>query len=70
MTKQSFPKDFRGDPLLPLSVEGVGTKTAKVKAIGTMVTHARERSRTQRADVACDHYHRWREDVGLMKQLG
>ncbi len=21
-------------------------------------------------DVACDHYHRWREDIGLMKQLG
>ncbi|NUK13635.1 family 1 glycosylhydrolase, partial [Streptomyces lunaelactis] len=21
-------------------------------------------------DVACDHYHRWPEDIGLMKQLG
>jgi beta-glucosidase len=21
-------------------------------------------------DVACDHYHRWREDIGLMSQLG
>ena len=21
-------------------------------------------------DVACDHYHRWQEDVGLMKELG
>ena len=21
-------------------------------------------------DVACDHYHRWREDIALMKELG
>jgi beta-glucosidase len=21
-------------------------------------------------DTACDHYHRWREDVALLKQLG
>ncbi len=25
---------------------------------------------TDRADVACDHYHRWPEDVALMKALG
>jgi beta-glucosidase len=24
----------------------------------------------QRGDVACDHYHRWRDDVRLMKELG
>jgi len=24
----------------------------------------------QNADVACDHYHRWREDVGLMRRIG
>ncbi|MGH9199493.1 MAG: family 1 glycosylhydrolase, partial [Acidimicrobiia bacterium] len=23
-----------------------------------------------RGDVACDHYHRWPEDVALMKKLG
>src|SRR4029079_17572188 len=21
-------------------------------------------------DVACDHYHRWREDIGIMRELG
>src|SRR5205814_8720647 len=21
-------------------------------------------------DVACDHYHRWRDDIGIMKELG
>jgi beta-glucosidase len=25
---------------------------------------------TDRGDVACDHYHRWREDVALMKDMG
>ncbi|HEY8142237.1 MAG TPA: family 1 glycosylhydrolase, partial [Kofleriaceae bacterium] len=27
-------------------------------------------ARGETGDVACDHYHRWREDVALMKSLG
>lgn len=27
-------------------------------------------TKNQTGDMACDHYHRWREDIALMKQLG
>src|SRR6185295_13823406 len=30
----------------------------------------RDNTPRDHANVACDHYHRWREDVALMKNLG
>ncbi len=39
--------------------------------LGSLLPHARARSGNgETGDVACDHYHRYREDVALMKRLG
>ena len=45
--------------------------TARARRSGTCSRASRARSgRTSSGDVACDHYHRYKEDVAIMKSLG
>jgi beta-glucosidase len=52
-------------------IEGASTEDGRGPSIWDNFSHARGRVRGGgTGDIAVDHYHRWREDVGLMAELG
>ena len=52
-------------------IEGASTEDGRGPSIWDTFSHARGRVRGGgTGDIAVDHYHRWREDVGLMAELG
>jgi beta-glucosidase len=72
MTKHSWPKDFVwGVSTSAYQIEGAAKEDGRGPSIWDI--HASIPSRTAKGetgDVACDHYHRWPEDVALMKGIG
>ncbi len=67
-----FPKEFVwGAASAAYQIEGAWNEDGKSDSIwdvfcrkpGTIF-------RGQTGEVACDHYHRWKEDVALMRELG
>lgn len=48
-------------------IEGAWNEDGKGESIWDVCMH---RAGGQNADTACDHYHHWREDVALMRNLG
>lgn len=68
----SFPKDFIwGAAASAYQIEGAAHEDGKGTHIWDIFSH--EPGRTfngHTGDVACDHYHRMRDDVQLMKQIG
>ncbi|MDR2675696.1 MAG: family 1 glycosylhydrolase, partial [Opitutaceae bacterium] len=68
----TFPKEFTwGVATAAYQIEGAWNADGKGASIWDAFTH--EPGRTfegQNADVTCDHYHHWREDVALMRKLG
>jgi beta-glucosidase len=58
-----FPSDFLwGASTAAYQIEGAVTEDGRGPSIWDTFPHS--------APVACDHYHRWREDVGLLAGLG
>ena len=51
-------------------VEGGWNEDGKTPSIWDDFAHDKKCYRNQTGDVACDHYHRYEEDVALMKELG
>ncbi len=72
MTESRFPPDFIwGAATSAYQVEGAAETTGAAKASGIGSPTPRVGCGTvTRGDVACDHYHRYREDVALMADLG
>jgi beta-glucosidase len=72
MTKVSFPKDFLwGCATASYQIEGAWNEDGKGESIWDRFS--REEGRVHggdTGDVACDHYHRYKEDVALLKELG
>ena len=67
-----FPKDFVwGVATSSYQIEGAATEDGRTPSIWDV--YAKEPGQVlggQTGDVACDHYHRWLEDVELMARLG
>ena len=68
----SFPKDFVwGVATASYQIEGAWDEDGKGESIWDRFSHTPGKVENgDTGDVACDHYHRWREDVALMKDLG
>jgi len=68
----SFPSDFVwGAATSAYQIEGAWDEGGRGESIWDRFSHTPGRiARGDTGDVACDHYHRWREDVVLMKELG
>ena len=67
-----FPDGFRfGVATSAYQIEGgaaAGGRGSSIWDVFSRVPGATERGET--GDIACDHYHRWREDVALLRDLG
>jgi beta-glucosidase len=72
MATIEFPKGFEwGTSTSSFQVEGAWNEGGKGESIWDRFNHEPGRIKEgATADVACDFYHRYREDVGLMKELG
>ncbi len=68
----SFSKDFLwGASSAATQIEGAWNEDGKGESIWDTFGHKGGYiAHSETADVACDHYHRYREDVALMKELG
>ena len=68
MTQLVFPKGFLwGAATSAPQIEGAWDEDGRSESIWDRVWH---RDGKANGDVACDHYHRWQEDLSIMKSLG
>ena len=66
----SFPKNFLwGASAAAHQIEGAYNEDGKVLGIWDALYQGHTK-RNENGNVACDHYHRFKEDVAIMKELG
>ena len=72
MEKITFPKDFIwGCAASAYQVEGAWNEAGKGSSIWDTFVHAPGKiANDETGDITVDHYHRYKEDVALMKELG
>ncbi|WP_406144565.1 GH1 family beta-glucosidase [Streptomyces sp. NBC_01012] len=68
----ALPKDFAwGTATSAYQIEGAVTEDGRSPSIWDVFSHTPGKTdNDDHGDIACDHYHRWREDIALMKELG
>ena len=72
MSTYNFPPDFVwGAATASYQIEGAWNEDGKGESIWDRFSHTPGKTANgDTGDVACDHYHRYRDDVALMRQLG
>lgn len=67
-----FPRDFLlGTATAAYQIEGAVREGQRGESIWDRFSHTPGKTyQGHTGDVTCDHYHRWREDVALMAELG
>lgn len=72
MSTQEFPPDFVwGTATASYQIEGAWDEDGKGESIWDRFSHTPGKVQDgDTGDVACDHYHRWKEDIGQMQSLG
>jgi beta-glucosidase len=72
MTKYRFPTQFLwGAATAAYQIEGGWNADGKGESIWDRFSHTRGKIfNDETGDTACDHYHHYLEDIGLMQQLG
>ena len=68
----TFPDQFVwGASTAAYQIEGAWQEDGRGESIWDRFSHTPGKTHHgDNGDVACDHYHRWPEDIALMKQLG
>ncbi|WP_445527886.1 GH1 family beta-glucosidase [Streptomyces cyslabdanicus] len=68
----ALPHDFRwGTATSAYQIEGAVAEDGRSPSIWDTFSHTPGKiDNDDHGDVACDHYHRWREDIALMSRLG
>jgi beta-glucosidase len=68
----SFPKGFVwGAATASYQIEGAWQADGKGESIWDRFCHTPGKiEQSDTGDLACDHYHRWREDVAILKEMG
>lgn len=71
-TLLKFPENFLwGVATASYQIEGAVNEDGRGESIWDVFSHTPGKTLNgDTGDVACDHYHRWREDIALMKSLG
>ncbi|MCS7074484.1 MAG: family 1 glycosylhydrolase, partial [Bacteroidia bacterium] len=71
MKKSDFGNDFVwGVATAAYQIEGAWNADGKGESIWDRFTHSYNNiERCETGDLACDHYHKYPEDIALMKQL-
>ncbi|MCA8904681.1 MAG: family 1 glycosylhydrolase, partial [Hyphomonas sp.] len=72
VTKTDFPADFLwGASTASYQIEGAHDVDGRAPSIWDMFSHTPGKTLNgETGDIACDHYHRYAEDVALMKKAG
>jgi beta-glucosidase len=72
MEKLIFPDGFKwGAATSSYQIEGAWNEDGKGESIWDVITHTTGMIKNNdTGDIACDHYHRYKEDIQIMKKIG